>query len=76
MREVNVTEFRNHLPKYLSSAHKGSEIWVTSHGQVVARIMPPLDMREEALNQLKELRTHCKIGDVISPIHEDWDVEK
>lgn len=76
MREVNVTELRNHLPKYLSQAKRGTEILVTLHGQVIARIVPPADMRGDAIKKLKELRAHCKIGDVISPIDEDWDAEK
>ncbi len=76
MREVNVTELRSHLPKYLSCAQEGNEILVTSHGQVIARILPPLDTRQKALNTLRELRKNCQIGDVISPLDETWDAEK
>ena len=56
MREVNVTKLRNHLPKYLSTARNGGEILVTSHGQVIARIMPPVNTQNDALRQLKILR--------------------
>lgn len=76
MREVNVTELRNHLPRYLSSARKGTEILVTSHGEVIARIVPPVDAQQEAIKQLKELRKHCKINDVISPTGEKWEADK
>jgi prevent-host-death family protein len=75
LREVNVTEFRNHLPKYLESVNKGNEILVTSHGQVIARLLPPIDVAKEAKKQLKKLREFCKIGDVVSPIGEDWEAE-
>lgn len=54
-----------------TSAQKGTEVLVTWHGQVIARILPPCDTKNEALNQLKKLRSRCKIKDVISPINED-----
>ncbi len=73
MKQVNVTELRTHLPNYLAKAHKGAEIWVTSHGQVIARVLPPLDTRAAAKEELKKLRKHSKVGDVISPLNEDWD---
>lgn len=76
MREVNVTELRSHLPKYLASAQKGTEILVTSHGRVIARIIPPVDTKADAARQLKDLRKRCSVGDVISPIDEDWESEK
>lgn len=76
MQEINVTELRNHLPKYLARAHKGSEILITSHGHVIARILPPVDTKEQARSQLMKLRKKCKVMDVISPIDEKWDAEK
>jgi prevent-host-death family protein len=76
MREVNVTELRNHLPGYLSKVQKGDEILVTAHGRVIARILPPVDTRGDAIKQLKELGKRCKVGDVVSPIDEDWESEK
>jgi prevent-host-death family protein len=76
MRAVNVTELRNHLQKYLSDASRGNEILVTSHGNVIARIIPPVNAKSEAIASLEQLRKRCKIGDVISPIDEDWDAQK
>lgn len=75
MQEVNITKLRNHLPSYLEQAHKGKEIWVTSRGQVVARLLPPLDLQASACEQLQQLREHCTIGDVISPIKEKCNAE-
>ena len=76
MRSINVTELRNHLPKYLSSVRRGQEILITLHGEVIARILPPANTRENAQRQLRVLRKHAKIGDVISSINEKWDAEK
>lgn len=75
MREVNITELRNHLPVYLEQVHTGNEIWVTSRGHVIARLLPPPDAKTEAREQLKQLRKHCKVGDVVSPLNEDWNVD-
>lgn len=60
MRSINVTELRNHLPKYLSSVQKGHKILVTSRGQIIARIIPPADIQTDAQTQLEKLRKHCK----------------
>lgn len=76
MREVNVTELRSHLHKYLESAQRGTEVLVTWHGEVIARILPPVDKKKEALTQLKELRSVSKMIDVVSPLDEDWEENK
>lgn len=76
MYEINVTELRNHLQKYLADVRKGEEIQVTSHGKVIARILPPADERQMAKRKLQELRKTCEIGDVISPIKEKWEAQE
>jgi len=76
MHSINVTELRTHLQKYLASVHKGNEILVTLHGQVIAKIVPPTDVKEEAIKQLNILRKNCDVTDVISPIDVDWNAEK
>jgi prevent-host-death family protein len=74
--QVNVTQFRNHLQKYLEQAHKGSEILITLHGSVIARILPPINTQEQAKKELLKLRQNCKVLDVVSPVDEKWDAEK
>lgn len=76
MHQVNVTELRNHLPRYLSSVQKGNEILITSHGVVIARIVPPVDTQKEAQAELLKLRKRCKVGDVINPVDESWEADK
>lgn len=76
MQGVNITELRNHLPKYLDSVTKGDEIYVTSHGKVIARILPPLDVHQEAKRELHHLRTICKVGDVVSTVDEEWNADQ
>ncbi|TAK77988.1 MAG: type II toxin-antitoxin system prevent-host-death family antitoxin [Gammaproteobacteria bacterium] len=76
MHQVKITELRSHLPDYLEQVHKGKEIWITCRGKVIARLLPPIDSRKAARDKLKELRQHAYVGDVISPIDEEWDVDK
>ena len=73
MIEVNVTEFRNHLPEYLGQVRKGEDIFLTSRGRIVARVMPVTDERSAAREALLLLRGKCRIGDVISPLDEKWE---
>lgn len=76
MQKINITKLRSHLPQYLLSVQKGNEIFVISRGKVIARILPPIDTQGEAQKKLKLLRKQCKVGDVISPIFENWDADK
>jgi prevent-host-death family protein len=73
--EVNVTELRQNLPAYLAEVRKGREIEVTSRGRVIARIVAGGDAREEARERLLAARKNCSVGDVVSPIAAEWDVE-
>jgi len=73
MIEVNVTEFRNHLPEYLGQVKKGEDIFLTSRGKVVARVTPVTDERAAAREALMLLRGKCRIGDVLSPLDEKWE---
>jgi prevent-host-death family protein len=72
---VNVTEFRNHLPSYLGRVMKGEEVLLTSRGKVVARMSPAVDERLAAKELLASLRSQCSVGDVISPIGEEWEAD-
>ncbi|HBG06707.1 MAG: prevent-host-death protein [Geobacteraceae bacterium GWC2_58_44] len=75
MIEVNVTEFRNHLPDYLGRVKRGEEVLLTSRGKVVARMSPVTDERVPAREMLASLRSKCKIGDVMAPVDEVWEVD-
>jgi len=75
MHEVNITELRSHLPKYIGRVKKGEQILVTSRGKVVASIVPVQDERKEARKRLAELRDCCMVGDVVSPTGEEWVAE-
>ena len=74
MLQVNITELRSHLPAYLEQVHTGTEILITSRKQIIARLLPPYDARNEACEQLKKLRKNCKIGDTLKIGRSNWNV--
>ena len=75
MQEVKVTELRNNLPAYLNRVQGGEELILTSRGRAIARLSPVLDGRLDARKQLALLRGKSRIGDVVAPLDEKWDVD-
>jgi prevent-host-death family protein len=73
MQQVNVTEFRNHLPAYLKIVKNGEALALTSHGKVVARLVPESDEAQKAREWLASIRPDSWVGDVTSPLDETWE---
>ena len=76
MEKVAVSEFRANLLVFLKRVERGEGITLTSRGREVARIMPPENKREEARAALEELRKTAVVGDVVSPVEEEWEAMK
>ncbi len=72
MQNINISDFRANLLTYLQKAHDGEELTVTSHGEVLATILPPIDKREKAKKMLNALSKTAVIGDIVSPTKNDW----
>lgn len=75
MLEVSITTFRKHIPDYLGKVRKGEGVSLTSRGKVIALLVPPMDERQAAREQLAALRTSCHIGDVVSPLDTAWEAD-
>ena len=73
MIQVNISEFRNNLLKYLKNVQRGEQISVTSKGTLLATVIPPVSQREAAKAELSELAKTAVILDVVSPVDADWD---
>jgi prevent-host-death family protein len=73
MKTVTISELRANLLKYLARVQGGERIEVTSKGAVMATLVPPVGEREAARARLAELASTAKIGDVVTPIDEDWE---
>jgi len=74
MEKIAVSEFRANMLGILKKVEKGEVIALTSRGHEVAKIIPPDDRMEEARKALRHLRKTAVIGDVLSPIEDEWKV--
>ncbi|MEO6132032.1 MAG: type II toxin-antitoxin system prevent-host-death family antitoxin [Saprospiraceae bacterium] len=76
MKTISVSDLRANLMNAIDQVKNGKSITITSHGKPVAQMVPPADRRKEAIAKLKHLSKTAKIGDVISPIGESWEVNR
>ena len=73
METVNISELRANLLNYLKKAKQGDEIIITSHGEILATIVPPIDKNQQAKTKLKLLAETAVIGDIVTPTEDTWD---
>lgn len=73
METVNISDLRANLLSYLKKASEGHEIIVTSQGEVLATIVPPVGKFKRAKNKLNELAKTAVVHDVVTPTGEQWD---
>jgi prevent-host-death family protein len=69
---INITELRQNLPSYINRVEAGESFLVTVRGKVVARIQPAIDPAEAAYQRLLSYRGKGWIGDVLTPLDEEW----
>ena len=73
MKSVSISEFRANLLKYLTLVQQGEPINVTSKGQVMATLTPPVSQQDAAKTKLLDLSKTAVIHDVVSPVEDSWD---
>ncbi len=76
MQTVGVDMLRENLTDYLKKVADGEQISITSQGHEVALLVPPDNKFEEARKALDALRKTAFVGDVLSPVSEDWELLK
>lgn len=76
MEQVNISEFRANILKYLKKAQTGNPFSVTSNGEVLATVSSPKYLKETAQTSLRELAATAKIGDIVSPSNESWNASQ
>jgi len=76
MEKVGISNLRENLSIFLKKVQKGQVITITSRGHEMARIVPAEDKREKSRGILRELGKNAFIGDILSPIHEEWEAMK
>jgi len=76
MEKVTISTLRENLSIFLKKVQKGQAIIITSRGHEMARLVPAEDKREKSRARLRELGKNALIGDILSPIHEEWEAMK
>jgi prevent-host-death family protein len=76
MEKVGISTLRENLSLFLKKAQKGQVIIITSRGHEMARLVPAEDKREKSRTILRELGKSAFIGDIVSPIDEEWEAMK
>jgi prevent-host-death family protein len=69
---INITELRQNLPGYIDRVKAGESFLVTVRGEIVARLQPEIDPAEAAYKEILSYRGKGWIGDVITPLDEEW----
>jgi len=69
MEKVGISTLRENLSVFLKKVQKGQIITITSRGHEMARLVPVEDKREKS-------GKNASIGDILSPIHEEWEAMK
>jgi antitoxin (DNA-binding transcriptional repressor) of toxin-antitoxin stability system len=60
----------------LQQVQNGEIISLTQRGTEIARLVPPDFVQLAAQQRLEELRKTAVVGDVLSPVGEQWEVTK
>ncbi len=76
MEMVRVSTFRENLMHFLKRVESGQSILITSRGRNVAKLVPLEDRMKKAREALQSLRKNAIVGDVISPVEEEWAATK
>jgi len=76
METAAVSELRANLPGFLKKVETGNIISITSRGREIAWLVPPATARESARNTLRQLGQTALIGDVLSPVEDNWTAAK
>jgi prevent-host-death family protein len=74
MESVGVSKLRENMALFLNKVQQGESIAITSRGTEIALLIPIKNKKEVSRNALKQLRKTAIVGDVVSPIEEEWKV--
>jgi len=73
MERVSISKLRENLSIFLKKVQRGEVITITSRGYDMARLVPLEDKRVKSRKILRELGKNASIGDIISPIDDEWE---
>ena len=73
METIGVSKLRENLPTYIKKIQQGQTITITSHGNRIAMLVPVESETVTSRNALRNLRKTAHVGDIVSPIEEQWE---
>jgi prevent-host-death family protein len=76
MKKIAVSTLRENLSVYLKKVQNGQTITITTRGREMAILVPVKNKRKQSTKILQDLGKSAVIGDIVSPIEEDWEVMK
>jgi prevent-host-death family protein len=76
MEKIGVSTLRENLSAFLDKVKNGQIIMITSRGRDVAKIVPIEDKMEKSRETLRQIGKKAFIGDILSPIEEEWESMK
>jgi prevent-host-death family protein len=76
MRTIAVSELRDNLMSFIKKVQAGEDIIVTSRGNEVVKLVPVENKKQMAKERLKELQKTAYVGDILSPVNEEWEACK
>jgi len=74
MEAIAVSKLRENIGMYLKKVEKGEAITITSRGHEAAMLIPAVNKMERSRKTLQQLRKSAVMGDVLSPVAEQWEV--
>lgn len=72
MLHIGVSEFRTNMNSVLQQVQSGEIVSLLLRGKEIAKIVPTDFAQITARQELASLREHAVVGDVITPIDEEW----
>lgn len=76
MKTICISDLRKNLQSCIKKAAEGETLTITWRGKKLAMIVPVKKERNDTATILRSLRKNAVIGDILSPIEENWDLEK
>ncbi len=72
METIGVSKLRQNMVIFLDKVQQGESITITSRGTEIAMLIPIRKKHDVSRNALKQLRKTAVVGDVVSPIEDEW----
>lgn len=76
MDSIAISELRANLMKVLKETRLGAIINITSRGKVIAKLVPPDNLVNNARKKLNEIGKTAIFNDIISPIEANWSAQQ